>query len=84
VVISSPSGSWLDQVVSTGSSGYFAVTALPPCHYQIAVDAPGYAPTSKQDLQVMVDWRIRANQRMAPQSASTGQPAPAVAIAKSR
>ncbi len=81
VAVTSPTGAWLEQSVTTDGSGYFAVTALPPGHYQLSVKAPGYAPTSEQDVQVMVDYRIRANQRMAAHAASAAGTAGAVASA---
>jgi len=84
VAITSPTGAWIEQSVTTDGSGYFAVTALPPGHYQLTVLAQGYAPTSEQDLQVMVDYRIRANQRLAPHAASAEATAGAVAVAGTR
>jgi hypothetical protein len=81
VAVISPSGSWIEQWVTTDANGYFAITALPPGHYQLSVQAQGYSATSQQDLQVLVDYRIRANQRLAPAAAAAGTPAEAMARA---
>jgi hypothetical protein len=84
VAVTSPGGSWIEQWVTTDGSGNFTITALPPGHYRLSVQAPGYATTAGQDLQVMVDYRIRANQRLAPLNASTAAPSGAVARAGPR
>lgn len=80
VTASSPG--WIDQSVRTGATGYYVIALLPPNHYQVAVQAPGYLEALPRDVQVMIDWRIRNDVRLL--SARAGNGAPADRVAQNR
>lgn len=80
VTASSPG--WIDQSVRTDATGYYVIALLPPNHYQVAVQAPGYLEALPRDVQVMIDWRIRNDVRLL--SARAGNGAPADRVAQNR
>jgi hypothetical protein len=80
VTASSPG--WIDQSVRTDATGWYVITLLPPNHYQVAVQAPGYMEALPRDVQVMIDWRIRNDVRLL--SARAGNRAPADRVAQNR
>jgi hypothetical protein len=77
VTASSPG--WIDQSVRTDATGYYVIALLPPNHYQVAVQAPGYLEALPRDVQVMIDWRIRNDVRLLSARAGEGPPADRVA-----
>jgi hypothetical protein len=62
VTASSPG--WIDQSVKTDATGYYVIALLPPNHYQVTVQAPGYMEALPRDVQIMIDWRIRNDVRL--------------------
>ena len=77
VTASSPG--WIDQSVKTDATGYYVISLLPPNHYQVTVQAPGYLEALPRDVQVMIDWRIRNDVRLLSAKAGNGKPAERVA-----
>ena len=67
VTASSPG--WIDQSVKTDATGYYVLSLLPPNHYQVAVEAPGYTQGMPRQVQVMIDWRIKNDVRLLSTSA---------------
>jgi hypothetical protein len=80
VTASSPG--WIDQSVRTDATGYYVIALLPPNHYQVAVQAPGYVEALPRDVQVMIDWRIRNDVRLL--SARAGNRPAAERVAQNR
>jgi hypothetical protein len=80
VTASSPG--WIDQSVRTDATGYYVISLLPPNHYQVAVQAPGYVEALPRDVQVMIDWRIRNDVRLL--SARAGNRPAAERVAQNR
>ena len=80
VTASSPG--WIDQSVRTDATGYYVISLLPPNHYQVAVQAPGYQEALPRDVQVMIDWRIRNDVRLL--SARAGNRPAAERVAQNR
>ena len=80
VTASSPG--WIDQSVRTDATGYYVISLLPPNHYQVAVQAPGYLEALPRDVQVMIDWRIRNDVRLL--SARAGNRPAAERVAQNR
>ena len=80
VTASSPG--WIDQSVRTDATGYYVIALLPPNHYQVAVQAPGYLEALPRDVQVMIDWRIRNDVRLL--SARAGNRPAAERVAQNR
>jgi len=70
VTASSPG--WIDQSVKTDATGYYVLSLLPPNHYRVAVQAPGYTEVMARDVQVMIDWRIKNDVKLLSASASAG------------
>jgi hypothetical protein len=77
VTASSPA--WIDQSVRTDATGYYVLSLLPPNHYQVSVQAPGYVEALPRDIQVMIDWRIKNDVRLLSAGAGNGTPAGTVA-----
>jgi len=77
VTASSPG--WIDQSVKTDATGSYVISLLPPNHYQVTVQAPGYLEALPRDVQVMIDWRIRNDVRLLSAKAGNGKPAERVA-----
>ncbi len=77
VTASSPA--WIDQSVKTDGSGYYVLALLPPNHYQVSVEAPGYTEMLPRDVQVMIDWRIKNDVQLLSATAREGNPAERVA-----
>jgi hypothetical protein len=77
VTASSPA--WIDQSVRTDATGYYVLSLLPPNHYQVSVQAPGYVEALPRDIQVMIDWRIKNDVRLLSAAAGNGTPAGSVA-----
>jgi hypothetical protein len=80
VTASSPG--WIDQSVRTDATGYYVIALLPPNHYQVTVQAPGYMEALPRDVQVMIDWRIRNDVRLL--SARAGNRPAAERVAQNR
>jgi hypothetical protein len=80
VTASSPG--WIDQSVRTDATGHYVISLLPPNHYQVAVQAPGYVEALPRDVQVMIDWRIRNDVRLL--SARAGNRPAAERVAQNR
>lgn len=70
--VTATSPGWIPQTVRTDSTGHYVLSLLPPNHYQVAVQAPGYQETLPREVQVMVDWRIKNDVRMLSASAARG------------
>ena len=68
--------------VRTDSTGYYVLSLLPPSHYQVAVEAPGYLESRPRNVQVLIDWRIKNDVRVLSATAGKG-PSPE-AIAQNR
>jgi hypothetical protein len=77
--VTATSPGWIDQTVTTNSSGYYVIALLPPAQYQISVAAPGYTPGRSDPLPVMIDWRSRSDARLLSTQAKARAPADAVA-----
>jgi hypothetical protein len=77
VTASSPG--WIDQSVKTGAGGHYVLALLPPNHYRVAVQAPGYLEGLPREVQVMIDWRIKNDVRLLSATAGNGGPADRVA-----
>ena len=80
VTASSPG--WIDQSVKTDATGYYVIALLPPNHYQVAVQAPGYTEALPRNVQVMINWRIKNDVRLL--SAKAGSGAPVERLAQNR
>jgi hypothetical protein len=70
--VTATSAAWIPQSVRTNSSGYYVLSLLPPNHYEVAVQAPGYLESRPRDIQVMIDWRIKNDVRVLSASAGKG------------
>ena len=70
VTASSPG--WIDQSVKTDATGYYVIALLPPNHYQVAVQAPGYTEALPRNVQVMINWRIKNDVRLLSAKAGSG------------
>ena len=77
VTASSPG--WIDQSAKTDATGYYVIALLPPNHYRVGVQAPGYMEALPREVQVMIDWRIKSNFRLLSAKAGNGPPANRVA-----
>ena len=77
--VTATSPAWIDQSVKTDGSGYYVLALLPPNHYQVSVQAPGYSEMLPRDVQVMIDWRIRNDVRLLSATAREGIPGERVA-----
>jgi hypothetical protein len=77
--VTATSPGWIDQSVKTDRGGHYVLTLLPPNHYQVAVQAPGYLEGLPRDVQVMIDWRIRNDVRLLSAAARTATPAQGIA-----
>ena len=77
--VTATSAAWIPQSVKTNSAGYYVLSLLPPNHYQVAVQAPGYLESLPRDVQVMIDWRIKNDVRVLSATAGKGPPPEAVA-----
>lgn len=77
--VTATSPAWIDQSVKTDATGYYVIALLPPNHYRVAVQAPGYMEAMPRDVQVMIDWRIKNDVRLLSAKAGNGPPAGRVA-----
>ena len=77
--VTATSPGWIDQSVKTDSGGHYVLALLPPNHYQVAVQAPGYAEAMPRRVQVMIDWRIKNDVRLLSAKAAGATPADRVA-----
>ena len=80
--VTATSPAWIDQSVKTDGSGYYVLALLPPNHYQVSVQAPGYSEMLPRDVQVMIDWRIRNDVQLL--SATAREGTPPVRVAQNR
>jgi hypothetical protein len=70
--VTATSAAWIPQSVRTNSSGYYVLSLLPPNHYRVEVQAPGYLESRPREIQVMIDWRIKNDVRVLSASAGKG------------
>ncbi len=77
--VTATSPGWIDQSVKTDATGYYVLSLLPPNHYRVGVQAPGYMEALPREVQVMIDWRIKSDFRLLSTKAGNGKPSERVA-----
>ncbi|HET8725093.1 MAG TPA: carboxypeptidase-like regulatory domain-containing protein [Anaeromyxobacteraceae bacterium] len=72
--VTATSPGWIPQTVRTDSRGYYVLALLPPEHYEILVEAPGFEAPVARRATVMIDWRIRNDVRLLSTARSSAAP----------
>lgn len=62
--VTATSPGWIPQTVRTDARGYYVLSLLPPEHYEVQAQAPGFESPLPRRTTVMIDWRIRNDFRL--------------------
>ncbi len=57
-----------EQTAVTDARGQFNITALPPGDYKLSAQLQGFKPTERTDIRLRVDFTLRANLAIVPES----------------
>ncbi len=57
-----------EQTAVTDSRGQYTISALPPGAYKLSAQLQGYKPAERGDINLRVDFTLRANLAMVPES----------------
>jgi hypothetical protein len=57
-----------EQTAVTNAGGQYTITALPPSIYRISAQLQGFRPAERADLNLRIDFTLRANLAMVPES----------------
>ena len=57
-----------EQTAVTDARGQFTITALPPGDYKLSAQLQGFKPAERTDITLRVDFTLRANLAMVPES----------------